>query len=417
MSRIDDLIVEHCPDGVEFFSIGDIAETVSGLSGKTKADFSDGNARFVTYKNAFANLAVDQNASDFVLVRPGEKQNSLLAGDVVITGSSESVYDVGMSSVVASMPIEPLYLNSFCFAVRLNDPKLLIPDFSKYLFRSESIRKQIRATANGVTRINISKSRFLKVRIPVPPLQVQREITQILDQFTLLELELEAKLEAEVTGRHQQLLHYRNRLLGRDSNGASSSQKHTALEQVVEFINGKPHERFVSPDGPVALLTARFISTGGASARMVDAEHAFTPALPEDIAMVMSDLPNGRALARSFYVETEGKYTANQRVCLLRVKDRSSISSRYLYHLLNRNPQLMAFDNGKDQTHLKKGQILAISVPVIPKHVQDETAAMLDRLDETYATLASELKIELRDRRKQYEHFLNRLLTFKESAS
>ena len=73
--------------------------------------------------------------------------------------------------------------------------------------------------------------------------------------------------------------------------------------------------------------------------------------------MVMSDLPKGRALARCYYIEEDGRYSANQRVCLLRVRDETTTLARYLCHFLDRNPQLLAFDNGQDQTHLKKGQI------------------------------------------------------------
>ena len=132
MSTIDDLIAEHCPGGVEFKTLGDVAQTVPGLAGKSKADFSRGNARYVSYKNAFANLAVNQRADDFVVVGPNERQNSLRLGDVVITGSSESRDEVGLSSVVAEEPSEPLYLNSFCFALRFNDPDLLLPGFANF---------------------------------------------------------------------------------------------------------------------------------------------------------------------------------------------------------------------------------------------------------------------------------------------
>lgn len=201
MSRIDELISELAPNGVEFSVLRDIAQTVPGLSGKAKADFSDGNVRFVSYKNIFANIAVNQHASDFVRVGPHERQNRLHEGDVLFTGSSESLDEVGMSSVVATEPGEPLYLNSFCFAVRFTDSSLLLPGYSKYLFRSDSIRSQIRATASGVTRINIAKARFVKIRIPVPPLEVQREIVRILDQFVRLEGLLRAELEARRTQR------------------------------------------------------------------------------------------------------------------------------------------------------------------------------------------------------------------------
>ena len=159
--------------------------------------------------NAFKNLNVNQEALDFVAIKPGERQNRLHEGDVIFTGSSESLEEVGMSSAVASEPLEPLYLNSFCFALRFEDPTRLLASFSKYLFRGESTRKQIRATASGVTRINIAKARSLKIRIPVPPLEVQQKIVRILDQFTQLEAELEAELEA----RRRQYAYYRDKLL------------------------------------------------------------------------------------------------------------------------------------------------------------------------------------------------------------
>lgn len=205
MSQIDELIAEHCPNGVQHVAIGDIARTVAGLSGKTKSDFTDGNSRFASYKNIFANPSLNLVSEEFVKVGPGEKQNALRRGDVLITGSSESVEEVGMSAVVTSEPTEPIYVNSFCFIVRFDDPTMFDPDFAKHLFRSLNIRKQIQKCASGVTRINISKPRFLKVMIPVPPLEVQREIVRILDTFS--------KMEAELEARKQQYEHYREELM------------------------------------------------------------------------------------------------------------------------------------------------------------------------------------------------------------
>ncbi len=212
MSRIDQLIRTHCPNGVDYVVLANVADTVAGLSGKSKVDFSDGNARYVSYKNIFANLAVNQTAPDFVKVSANERQNRLHLGDVLFTGSSETADEVGMSSVVTSEPTEPLYLNSFCFALRFRDSGMMDPSFSKYLFRSKAIRSQIEKAASGVTRINISKERFLKIRIPVPPIEVQLEIAMFLDTLTGLEAELEAELEA----RRKQYTFYLDRLLSFD---------------------------------------------------------------------------------------------------------------------------------------------------------------------------------------------------------
>ena len=234
---------------------------------------------------------------------------------------------------------------------------------------------------------------------------------RVLDTFTELEAELEAELQAELAGRQTQYSHYRNRLLGL----AAPDSNTVALSELVEFTSGKPHERLVVPDGSVALLTARFISTAGQSARFIDPKDALTPARRGDIAMVMSDLPNGRALAKCFYVEADGKYSANQRVCLLRVRD-ATVSPRYLYHFLDRNPQLLAYDNGRDQTHLKKGQVLDVLVPVTSTARQEQAASLIDQIDSVARGLISDLLAERGSRRKQYEHYRERLLAFPETA-
>jgi len=118
-----------------------------------------------------------------------------------------------MSSAVTIEPAEPLYLNSFCFGFRPNDPSELDPEFAKHLFRSAEIRRQIIKTANGVTRINISKERFREIDIPVPPLKEQKRIAGLLDRFDALVNDLSSGLPAEIAARRKQYAFYRDRLL------------------------------------------------------------------------------------------------------------------------------------------------------------------------------------------------------------
>jgi len=209
MSKLEELIRELCPDGVEFKRLGELGTFYGGLSGKSKEDFSNGNETFITYMNVFSNISLDTETKARVQIKKGEKQNTIQYGDILFTGSSETPEECGMSSVLTERVDEKLYLNSFCFGLRLNDRMLLLPNFSKYLFRSEEIRKQIKRTANGVTRFNVSKKKMEKVIIPLPPLTVQREIVRILDSFA----ELTAELTAEHTARQKQYEYYRDRLL------------------------------------------------------------------------------------------------------------------------------------------------------------------------------------------------------------
>ena len=209
MSEIDKIIQDLCPKGVPFKKLGEIGTFFSGLSGKSKNDFKEGNAKFVSYMNVYSNPAISLDINDYVKVLPNEKQNKLIKGDVLFTASSETPDECGMSCVVNKDIEEDIYLNSFCFGLRLTEVSQFDLGYLKHLFRSPKIRNHISKTANGVTRFNISKKLFANIEIPVPPLEVQQKIVEILDNFTSLTAELEAELEA----RKRQYEYYRNLLL------------------------------------------------------------------------------------------------------------------------------------------------------------------------------------------------------------
>ena len=192
--------------------MGELGEIFGGLSGKSKADFTDGNARFVSYTNVFNNVTVNVAAEDFVRVAPGERQRTLSYGDVILTGSSESAGEVGMASVVTAQLEEPLYLNSFCIGFRPHGDDL-DPEFAKHLFRSKGMRSQIIKTANGVTRFNVSKERLRKVLVPLPSREEQARTAGVLDKFDALANDLSIGLPAELAARRKQYEHYRDRLL------------------------------------------------------------------------------------------------------------------------------------------------------------------------------------------------------------
>ena len=146
MSKLEELIQQHCPDGVEYKKLGELGVFYGGLSGKTKEDFKDGNAKFISYKNVFYNLSLNIDTDERVKIEEGEKQNTVQYGDILFTGSSETPDECGMSSVLTQKTDEKLYLNSFCFGFRLHNPELFCPNFLKHLFRSSELRKQIGKT-------------------------------------------------------------------------------------------------------------------------------------------------------------------------------------------------------------------------------------------------------------------------------
>jgi len=163
--------------------------------------------------NVFSNIATNFKVNDFVKIGESENQNTIQYGDILFTGSSESLEECGMSSVVNEEVKENVYLNSFCFGYRFHNSELFLPNFLKFLFRSEKIRKQIVKTANGVTRFNVSKKKMEKIQIPIPPIEEQERIAGILDKFDTLVNSISEGLPREIELRRKQYEYYREKLL------------------------------------------------------------------------------------------------------------------------------------------------------------------------------------------------------------
>lgn len=158
-------------------------------------------------------MSTKLDVNDTVNIKDGEQQKTLKMGDIIFTGSSEIAYECGMSSVINDFVEEDLYLNSFCFFLRLDDLSILLPNFSKYLFRSEFVRKQIIKTASGVTRFNVSKKLMEKVEIFIPPIPVQEHVVSILDKFDTIVNDISKGLPKEIELRQKQYEYYREKLL------------------------------------------------------------------------------------------------------------------------------------------------------------------------------------------------------------
>ena len=424
MNKIDKLIKEMCPNGVEYKKIKDIAILYNGLSGKTKNDFNNqANSKYITYLNVFNNLSINVKELENVQINVNEKQNKVKYGDVLFTGSSETAEECGMSSIINFSLNEDVYLNSFCFGLRVNDTHLFNIDFLKYLFRSDDIREKIIKCCNGVTRFNLSKSQFQNICIPIPPIEIQNEIVKILDTFTQLEAELEAELEA----RDKQYQYYRNKLLDFDNNKKLLKKLfekdnkeidnkiiEQSLGEIVIYENGKGHEPFVNANGDYKIINSKFISSEGLTFKK--ASKVLTLAKKDDITMVLSDLPNGKALGKCYFVERDNIYAVNQRICKLSIINKNKINPKFLFYVLNRNEKILKYDNGIDQTNLNKEQVLNLSISIPSLEIQTRIVNILDKLQDYSKDIKTGLPLEIEQRQKQYEYYRNLLLDFKANA-
>ncbi len=225
-----------------------------------------------------------------------------------------------------------------------------------------------------------------RVMIPLPPTKAEQEAiaAALSDADSLIEsqeqlLVKKRQLKQCVT---QELLTGKKRMPG-----FSGEWKRKFLPEVCRFRGGKAHEQHISDHGQFVCVNSKFISTEGTIRKYTSAN--FCRAKRHDILMVMSDLPNGRALAKAYLADRENIYAVNQRICALTPYQDCP---KYLFYVLNRNPYFLKFDDGVNQTHLLNRVFQRCPLLLPPTRAEQEAiAAILSDIDDEIAALEAKL--------------------------
>ena len=236
--------------------------------------------------------------------------------------------------------------------------------YLKYKYKREMLIKSF-----GSTFLEISKSNVENIKIKIPSKEEQFMIANFLSLLDK-KIELQSKkiedLKLFKKGLHDKLF---NEVTGNVY----------LLSDIAIFGNGKGHENIVDENGKYILINSKFISTEGNVTKKCSEQ--LTPLFKNDITMVMSDLPNGKALAKCYYIDENNKYSLNQRICKIKIKDDSIINSKYLFYLLDRNPYYLRFDDGVNQTNLKKDDILSLNLVLPSIKDQERNSKTLTIID------------------------------------
>lgn len=408
MSKLEYMIRDLCPEGVRWVKLGEVGVLYGGLSGKSKKDFENGNAKFITYKNVYANPALNIDVEDKVQINPGEKQNTVQYGDILFTGSSETPDECAMSSVLTTHTDEALYLNSFCFGFRFNSLDGIIPEFYKHYFRCTEMRLRIAKTAHGTTRFNVSKKEFAQLSIPLPPLPIQEKIVEILEKFSLLSAELEAELE----GRRKQYDFYRNRLLSFDSGSDSVMWK--TLGEVACYAKSRISLDEVDEDNYVGVENLLQNKLGKTISTSV-------PTSGNCIEYIEGDILIGNIrpyLKKIWLADRRGGTNGDVLTIRILPKFSKGILPRYLFHLLS-SEEFFNYDNqyakGAKMPRGDKNAVLKYPIPIPPLAEQERIVRFLDKFEALVTDLSAGLPAEIERVQKQYEYYRNKLLTFPEA--
>jgi type I restriction enzyme S subunit len=161
------------------------------------------------------------------------------------------------------------------------------------------------------------------------------------------------------------------------------------LNEVADFFNGKGHEKNINENGKYVVVNSKFISTNGKIRKYCN--EFLAPLQKDDVVMVMSDVPNGKAIAKCFFVDKNNKYTLNQRIGGFKSKN---IFNKFLFLAINRNRYFLSFDDGVNQTNLRKDDILACPLILPPLPEQKRIVSVLETWDRMIEKLAKKIEIK-----------------------
>ena len=270
--------------------------------------------------------------------------------------------------------------------------EVLLPKFLYYFCVNFNF-EQLNTT---VTIPSLTKANLLQIEIAVPSIEKQGEIVAVLDKVSEL-----------IDFRYRQLKEIDNLVKSRfiemfgERYTNDKKWENKPLYECADFYNGKAHEQVVDGNGEYILVTSRCIASDITDYRRTNA--LLFPLKTNDIVMVMSDVPNGRALAKCLLIDEDNKYTLNQRICCLR---NYAFNPIFFYHLLNRHEYFLSFDDGNAQTNLRKDDLLACNVILPPIELQNQFATFVEQIDKSKFEIQKSLeKLEILKKSLMQQYF------------
>lgn len=398
MSRLAELIEELCPDGVEYKPLGEL----------------------LVYQQPTPFLVSSKDYD------PSYPTPVLTAGATFLLGYSSETHGVYAASTDDPVIIFDDFTTAskwvdFPFKLKSSAAKILtaadpsVADIRFLYFLMQTIKYQVGSHARHWIAV------YSKMPVCCPPLNVQREIVRILDQFTTLEAELEAELEA----RQAQYEHYRNHLLSYESLAARGPVSWIPLREFGVWSGGGTPSKSRADywdEGNIPWITPKDMRSSKIQNSMMN----ITDRAVSESNVKLIEAPSIALVVRSSILQhtfpvaqIDVDATFNQDMKTL-VVDSDRFERRYIYYALLANGQEILRQTSKQGgsvNSLVVPRLMDFEIPVPALDEQQHIADLLDRFDVLVNDITSGLPAEIAARRAQYEHYRDRLLSFPEKAA
>ncbi len=396
MTKLEELIQELCPDGVEFRPL----EQCCNILDRKRKPVTKSAREAGDYPYYGAN-GIQDYVSDYIF-----------DGTFILVGEDGSVI-TDRGTPVVTWASGKIWVNNHAHIIEESGDVLL-----RYLYHYIQT-----IDVSPLIHGNIPKltgGDFKVLQIPVPPLPVQREIVRILDNFTELTAELTTELTTELTARKQQYTYYRDKLLDRPHD----STKIITIGELGSWSGGKTPSMDNSDyweNGTIPWITSKDMKVS----TLEDTEDHITTKAIKEASMTVYPSNGIAVVTRSgilkhtlpvAYVPFET--TVNQDIKMLVAGE--GVLPRYAFHAIQgKSPDILAKAKKQGGTvdSLEFKKFLDYEIPLPSLEVQKRLVEVLDNFDAICTNLSSGLPAEIEARQKQYEYYRDKLLTFREISN
>lgn len=386
MNRIERMLQELCPEGVEYKKLGDVCEIKGriGFRGYTRKDLVTENEGAISLSPSnIENGCLHFDHCSYVSWAKYNESPEIMAniGDVVFTKTAS----VGKTALIKNLPKE----------TTINPQLVLLKNitcnsaFLAYVLQDNRFQSEVQKITGVGSVPNVSQSALQGIEIPIPPLPIQEEIVRILDHFT----ELTASLQAELQARQEQYEYYRNKLLTFDA-GSVTWMK---MSEIAKISSGKNRNKSDVGTFPV------YGSTG-------------IIAYCENFIYVIPQILIARVGVNAGFVHIAvGRYDVSDNTLIVSIEDRNKYDFKYVYYILS-NMRLNKFAKGGGQPLVTATDIKKLLVPIPSLDKQQHIVEILDKFETLVGDFSQGLPAEIAAVQEQYEFYRNKLLTFKRIA-
>ena len=399
MSKLDELILGLCPDGVEYKTLGEIAVDIYRGAGITRDQVTAEGTPCVRYGEIYTTYGVwfDKCVSH-------TDESKLLSkkyfehGDILFAITGESVDDI--AKCCAYIGHEKCLAGGDIVVLKHNQN----PKYLSYALATTDARQQKSKGKVKSKVVHSSVPAIREIKVPIPPIEIQREIVRILDDYTENIVELQNQLTAEITARQKQYEFYRDKLLTFDVlRGGTIDFRWRMLCEIADISTGNSNTNEAVEDGKYP-----FFVRSQEPLRKNDFEY-------DEAAIITAG--DGVGVGKVYHY-IEGKYALHQRAYRIHINT-PEVVPKYYFHYMKAKflPYIQKTMFQSSVASIRRPMLNAFPVPVPPLDVQNRIVNVLDNFEKICSDLNIGLPAEIEARQKQYEYYRDKLLTFAETGN